>query len=224
MAAGQADPALQSAALAKLCETYWYPLYAYVRRRGYAPEDAQDLTQAFFASFLEKGSFGRADKARGRFRTFLLSSMENYLHGAWGRAVAQKRGGGRPLLSWDAATAEGSYQQEPREDLTPAKIFEKRWAATLLQEVLKKLRAEFSRRGQLKFFDQLKAHLWGEDEAVPYGQLTAELNLSPGALKVTVHRLRRRYREFLRDEIAQTVAEAHEVDDEIRHLMRVLSE
>lgn len=213
-----------SEALEKLCRTYWYPLYAYVRRRGYAPEDAQDLTQGFFASFLEKNSIARADRGRGRFRTFLLAALENFLRGEWDRARAQKRGGGRQLISWDGAEAEGRYLQESAASLSPDKVFEKRWAATLLEQVLHQLRRDFARGGKVEFFEQLKPHLWGEDDAVPYARLAQTLNMSANALKVAVHRLRHRYRELLRQEIAHTVAEASEIDDEIRHLMAALSQ
>jgi len=224
LAAGQADSERQSEALEKLCQAYWYPLYAYVRRRGYAPEDAKDLTQGFFATFLEKGYLNRADQGRGRFRTFLLTSIENFLHGAHDRACAQKRGGGKPVFSLDEIIAEGRYQREPEAELTAAKVFEKRWAATLLEEVLRKLRAEYAERGRLELFDQLKPHLWREEDAVPYARLSSELHMTVNALKSTVHRLRRHYRELLREEIAHTVADANEVDDEIRYLMRVLGE
>jgi RNA polymerase sigma-70 factor (ECF subfamily) len=224
LAVGQGDSERRAQALEKLCHAYWYPLYAYVRRRGFGPEDAKDLTQGFFTTFLEKDYFSRADQSRGRFRTFLLTSIEHFLHGARERAGAQKRGGGRPVLSLDKSDAEGRYQREPRDELTPAKVFEKRWAATLLEEVLKKLRADFAARGRVELFDQVKPHLWREEETISYAQLSARLHVTLSALKTTVHRLRRRYRELLRNEIAQTVADPVEVDDEIRYLIQVLRE
>ena len=211
------------AALARLCQTYWYPLYAYVRRRGNSPEDAQDLTQSFFASLLEKKYLERADRERGRFRTFLLSSLENFLHNERDRASAQKRGGGHTLVSWDEQDAEGRYLNEPVDNTTPERIFEKRWAATLLEEVLKRLRQEFVANGKTEFFDQLKPHVWSETGATPYSELATRLNMTTVAIKVTVHRLRQRYRDLLRAEIAQTVASPEDIDDEIRHLIEVMS-
>ena len=211
------------AALVKLCQTYWYPLYAYVRRRGHSPEDAQDLTQSFFASVLEKKYLDRADRERGRFRTFLLSSLENFLNNEWDRSRAQKRGGGQQTISWDELDAEGRYLNEPVDELTPERIFEKRWAATLLEEVLRKLRTEFVAGGKAEFFDLVKPHVWGDDQATPYAQLAAQLNMTVVGIKVTVHRLRQRYRDLLRAEIAHTVENASEVEDEIRYLINVMS-
>ena len=210
-------------ALEQLCRAYWYPLYAYVRRRGYNPEDAQDLTQGFFAALLTGKYLVQANRARGRFRTFLLSAFDNFLHNEHDRAIALKRGGGREIVSWEEHVAEGRYAQEPTGGLSPEQIFEKRWAATLLERVLAQLRAEFDQRERLELFDRLKPHLWGEEEATPYAQLATGLAMSVSALKVTMHRLRRRYRDLLRDEIAQTVADPAEIDGEIQYLIRVMS-
>jgi RNA polymerase sigma-70 factor (ECF subfamily) len=210
-------------ALEKLCTAYWYPLYAYVRRRGFSAEDAEDLTQAFFATLLEKGRLARADPPRGRFRTFLLSSLEHFLGDAHDQQSRQKRGGGQRLISWDREMAEERYRSERLEGQSPDHIFEKRWATTLLERVLTRLRDEFEHLGKAATLDQLAPHLWGDEEAVPYRQLEQELHASTGTLRVTVHRLRRRYRDLLRDEIAQTVADPAEVDEEIRHLMRVVA-
>jgi RNA polymerase sigma-70 factor (ECF subfamily) len=209
--------------LERLCRGYWYPLYAYVRRRGHQPQDAQDLTQGFFAALLAGKYLAQANRERGRFRTFLLSSFDNFLHNEHDRATALKRGGGRELVSWEEATAEGRYAQEPAGGLSPEQIYEMRWAATLLERVLARLREESLHPARLELFDQLKPHLWGEDEATPYAQLATRFNLSVAAIKVTVHRLRRRYREVLREEIAQTVADPAEVDGEIQYLIRVMS-
>lgn len=206
------------AALAKLCETYWYPLYAYVRRRGSSAEDAEDLTQSFFAAFLEKDYLARADPTRGRFRTFLLTAVENFLHNQWDRATALKRGGGKKVLSWDAQSAEERYLNEPVDNTTPETLFEKRWAATLLEQ------AEFAATGRVQFFGQLRPYLWGDENSKPYADLGRQLNMSVSALKVAVHRLRRRYQDLLRLEIARTVADPAEVDDEIRHLIKIMSE
>jgi RNA polymerase sigma factor (sigma-70 family) len=212
------------AALATLCQTYWYPLYAYVRRRGYSPEDAQDLTQSYFTGLLEKKYLDRADRERGRFRTFLLSSLENFLNNEWDRAAAQKRGGGQRTISWDEQDAEGRYRNEPVDELTPERIFEKRWAATLLELVLKKMREEFIVSSKAELFEAIKPHLWSEGPATTYAQLAVQLNMTVVAVKVTVHRLRHRYRDLLRAEIAHTVATPGEVDDEIRHLIKVMSD
>ena len=223
LAAGQGDSPQAIEALERLCRTYWYPLYAYVRRRGYQPQDAQDLTQGFFAALLTGKYLGQANRARGRFRTFLLTAFGNFLHNEHDRATALKRGGGREIVSWEAHTAEGRYAQEPAGGLSPEQIYEKRWAATLLERVLARLRDESIDAARRELFDQLKPHLWGEDEATPYAQLATRFNLTVSAIKVTVHRLRRRYREVLREEIAQTVADAAEIDGEIQYLIRVMS-
>jgi RNA polymerase sigma-70 factor (ECF subfamily) len=223
LAAGQGDSPQAIEALERLCRTYWYPLYAYVRRRGYQPQDAQDLTQGFFAALLTGKYLGQANRARGRFRTFLLTAFGNFLHNEHDRATALKRGGGREIVSWEAHTAEGRYAQEPAGGLSPEQIYEKRWAATLLERVLARLRDESIDAARRELFDQLKPHLWGEDEATPYAQLATRFNLTVSAIKVTVHRLRRRYREVLREEIAQTVADPAEIDGEIQYLIRVMS-
>lgn len=224
LAAGQPDSPQAQAALEALCRAYWYPLYAYVRRRGRSPQDAQDLTQGFFLSLLRGQYLTRADRARGRFRTFLLTALENYLHNEHDRALALKRGGDREIVSWDGLEAERRYALEPAGGLSPEQLFEKRWGATLLEQVLARLRAEFDQPERRAVFDQLKPHLWGEDHATPYAELATRFNLSVPAIKVTVHRLRKRYRELLREAIAQTVADPGEIADEIRHLLRVTSE
>jgi len=223
LAAGEGSTPASTQALERLCRTYWYPLYACVRRRGYQPQDAQDLTQGFFAALLAGNSLARADRERGRFRTFLLTAFDNFLHNEHDRATALKRGGGREIVSWEEHTAEARYAQEPAGGLSPEQIYEKRWAAMLLERVLTRLRAESDQAERRELFDQLKPHLWGEDEATPYTQLATRFNLSVSAVKVTAHRLRRRYREVLREEIAQTVADAAEIDGEIQYLIRVMS-
>jgi RNA polymerase sigma factor (sigma-70 family) len=222
-AKGEVDEPQAAVALEQLCRTYWYPLYACVRRRGSQPQDAKDLTQGFFAALLTGSYLGQAKRERGRFRTFLLTAFDNFLHNEHDRATALKRGGGREIVSWEEHTAEGRYAQEPACGLSPEQIYEKRWAATLLERVLARLREESIHAGRLELFDQLKPHLWGEDEATPYAQLATRFSMTVSAIKVTVHRLRRRYRDVLREEIAQTVADAAEVDDEIQYLIRVMS-
>jgi RNA polymerase sigma factor (sigma-70 family) len=211
-------------ALAKLCETYWYPLYAYMRRRGHSCEDAQDLAQNFFARLLEKNSLRHANPDRGRFRTFLLSSASNFLNNEWDRAKAQKRGGGQKTISWDERDSEGRYLNEPIEKMTPERIFEKRWTTTLLELVLKKTKDEFLTNGRVELFEALKVHIWGDEPAASYVQLAVQLNMTVVAIKVTVHRLRKRFRELLRQEIARTVSDQEQVEDEIRHLISVMSE
>jgi RNA polymerase sigma factor (sigma-70 family) len=224
LAAGRTDSPQAAEALEKLCRAYWYPLYAYVRRRGRSPEDARDLTQDFFATLLEKNYLARADRERGNFRTFLLTAINNFLHNEHERANTLKRGGGHQFVSWDETTAEDRYALEPANILSPEKIFEKRWVATLLEQVLTRLQQEFALAGRVKLFDQLKSHLWAEDDATPYAQLATRFNMTVVAIKVTVHRLRERYGDLLREEIGQTVADPAEVDDEIRHLLHVVSE
>jgi RNA polymerase sigma factor (sigma-70 family) len=223
LTSGEGDSAQAAEALERLCRTYWYPLYACLRRRGYKPQDAQDLTQGFFAALLTGKYWMHARRERGRFRTFLLAAFDNYLHNEHDRATALKRGGGRDIVSWEEHTAEGRYAQEPAGGLSPEQIYEKRWAATLLEGALARVRAEFDPAERRELFDQLKPHLWGEDEATPYAQLATRFHMTVSAIKVTVHRLRRRYREVLREEIAQTVANAAEIDGEIQYLIQAMS-
>ncbi|HEY5913202.1 MAG TPA: sigma-70 family RNA polymerase sigma factor [Verrucomicrobiae bacterium] len=212
-----------AAALERLCATYWPPLYAYLRRFGCAPEEAEDLTQDFFASFLSRRSVDRADPKRGRFRTFLLTCLQNYVRDVHARNRTLKRGGQVHLVSLDRERAERGYGAEPAERLTPERVFERRWATTLLEHVLTQLGAEFARTGKREFFEQLKGYVWGEQDATPVRQIMLQFGVSESAVKVTVHRLRQRFRELLRMEIAHTVAGPEEVEDEIRHLAQVLS-
>lgn len=223
LSAGRADTSSAQDALAKLCATYWYPLYAYVRRRGYSAHDAQDLTQAFFAQLLERQSFTHADPNRGRFRSFLLGVMNHFLANEWTRAHAQKRGGGATLLPLQFETAETRYGHEPADNVTPEQNYERRWALALLEEVLRRLAAEYKRDGRSELFTQLNPCLVGERSAQPYGELAAKLGVSEGTVKSAVHRMRQRYRQLLRDEIANTIAESSEIDAELRHLFTVLA-
>jgi RNA polymerase sigma factor (sigma-70 family) len=210
-------------ALEKLCRTYWFPLYAFVRRKGFSPEDAQDLTQSFFAEFLARHAVERADRSRGRFRTFLLACLQNFLNHEHDRALAGKRGGLK-LELLDMTDAERKHQEHASEGATPETLYEKQWALNLLELVLIRLRADFLNTGRAVLLEKLIPHLWQDEDAVPYERLAALHGVSESALRVTVHRLRQKYRELLRDEIAQTVASADEVDDEIRHLRRALNE
>src|SRR6266571_5519589 len=190
LTAGHSNSPQAAAALEKLCRLYWYPLYAYVRRKGHSPQDAEDLTQAFFAHFLERNYVARASRQRGRFRSFLLTSLQNFLAHEWERARAVKRGGGRTLLPWDEVSVESRYQLEAASDLTPDKIFEERWASTLFQKALAGLQQEFAAAGHSKQFDRLKGFLSTEAQAGAYTELAASLGMSAGAVAVAVHRLR----------------------------------
>ena len=210
-------------ALEKLCRACWYPLYAYVRRRGYSPEDAQDLTQEFFARLLEKNWIAHADQSRGRFRSFLLLVMKRFLAVEWHKARAQKREGNRCCVPLPLDTAETRYANEPAGTATPEQAFEKQWALTLLETVLGRLRADYEQDGKGTLFATLKPCLLGRRESQPYAELGAALEMSEGAVKVAVHRLRERYRERLKAEIANTVASPADVDAELRHLFRVLA-
>jgi RNA polymerase sigma factor (sigma-70 family) len=223
LTAGGSDTTRAQDALAKLCQTYWYPLYAYVRRRGHTPEDAQDLTQEFFARLLEKNWVGNADQAKGRFRSFLLSALNHFLADEWDKARAQKRGGGVPLVPLQFDTAETRYGIEPADPVTPERSFERRWALTLLEAVLNRLRTEYEQEGKAALFVKLHPCLVGERTAQPYANLAATLGISEGMVKSAVHRLRQRYRQLLREEIANTVGSAEEVDEELRHLFAVLA-
>jgi RNA polymerase sigma factor (sigma-70 family) len=210
-------------ALEQLCRTYWLPLYAYVRRKGHSPHDAQDLTQAFFAQLLERHWVGDADRERGRFRTFMLTSMNHFLINEWRRQRAQKRGGGAFHVPIQLDSAETHYGHEPTDRDTPEKCYERRWALTLLDTVLQRLRTDYETDGKGALFAALHGTLVGGRDSQPYAELAAELHMSEGAVKVAVHRLRKRYRELLRGEIAQTTAAPDEVDDEMRHLFATLA-
>jgi RNA polymerase sigma-70 factor (ECF subfamily) len=224
VAAGrQASPDAREA-LATLCQVYWYPLYAYVRRQGHSATDAQDLTQEFFARLLEKNYVGAADPAKGKFRSFLLASLKHFLANEWRRADAQKRGGGQVPLSLDFEGGETRFTLEPAYELTAEKLFERRWALTLLEQMLATLRDEFARSGKLALFEHLKPYLGGDASTVPYRQLAAELGMTEGAIKVSVHRLRRRCGELLRAAIARTVVGPEEVDEELRDLFNAVGQ
>ena len=223
LAAGRSDTTKAQAALEKLCRTYWYPLYAYVRRRGQSAVDAEDLTQAFFARLLARNWVGDADRERGRFRTFLLTAMSRFLADEWDKARAQKRGGGVAHVPVQLDTAETRYGHEPADDCTPEQIYERHWALTLLDTVLQRLRAEYEHEGKGELFAGLNSSLVGSREAQPYAELAGRLDMNEGAVKVAVHRLRKRYRKLLREEIAETMAAPEDVDDELRHLFAVLA-
>jgi RNA polymerase sigma-70 factor (ECF subfamily) len=210
-------------ALETLCERYWYPLYAFIRRQGYDVEKAHDLTQEFFVRIIEKNYVRDADRQRGRFRAFLLASLKHFLYNVADRERTQKRGGGHTVLPIELGSAEDSYRLEPAHDVTPEKIFERSWALALLETVMTQLQLEFVKAGKVRQFDCLKPLLTGDSARIPYSQIAAELGLSEAAVKVAVHRFRRRYRELLRAEIAETVAHQEDIDEEIRYLSMVLT-
>lgn len=223
LAAGGADSVAARDALEKLCRAYWPPIYAFIRRQGHNPHDAQDLTQGFFARLLEKNSFAEADRAKGRFRSFLLGALKHFLANEWDKANALKRGGGRTLIPIDVASVETTCGFEPADHATADKAFERRWALTLLDQVLRRLRQEYLDAGKEALFDQLKQTLTEASRTVPYLEIAARLGTTEGAVKVAVHRLRQRYRELLRAEIASTVASPAEVEDELRNLFAALA-
>jgi DNA-directed RNA polymerase specialized sigma24 family protein len=209
-------------ALEILCQTYWHPLYVYVRRRGYSEADAKDLTQGFFAWLLKRNWLGGADQQRGRFRSFLQVSFNRYLANEWDKAQTQKRGGGR-LVPLDFEDAEMRCARAVADHLTPEQSYEWRWALTLLDHVLSRLGTEYAGQGKADLFGELKPCLLGECAAQPYAILASKLGMTEGSVKVAVHRLRQKYRQLLRDEVANTVANPGEVDDEMLHLFAVLA-
>ena len=220
-AAGAGDSAARSA-LAKLCETYWYPLYAYVRRGGATPDDARDLTQGFFTSLIERRDLESLHKERGRFRAFLLASLQHYLANDFARRRTLKRGGGMLPLSLELDGAEGRYRFEPIERETPQTLFERRWALTVIEKALAQVRKEWEAAAKTGEFEALKSCLLGGTPAGGYAAVAREISSTEGAVRVAVHRLRRKFQKRLREEIAETVADPSEVEDEIRYLLRAL--
>jgi RNA polymerase sigma-70 factor (ECF subfamily) len=218
-ASPQSDEALEM-----LCRAYWHPLYADVRRQGHSPDDAQDLTQGFFVRLLQKDYLQAVAREKGRFRTFLIVALKRFLANEWDRARAPKRGAGHIPLSLDASAAETRYRVEPADTLSADRIYERRWALTLLNQTLNRLRQEFAAGGKAREFDSFKVFLTAEKGTMTYADVAATLGLSEGAARVAVHRLRRRFREVFREEIAHTVASRDEIDGEVRHLLAVLSE
>lgn len=223
LAAGRRSRPQADRALEELCRTYWYPLYAYARRRGHGPEDAQDLTQEFFARLLAKHWIASADREKGRFRTFLLTAMSRFLANEWHRAGAQKRGGHAAHLPLDAGTAESRYEADVALTLTPDRLYDRQWAMTLLDRALTRLRTEQERAGKAREYAALSPFLTAERGSIPYGQAAAQLGVNEAAARQAVHRVRKRFREVFREEITQTVAAPEEVEEEIRHLLAALS-
>lgn len=224
LAAGQGSTPEAQQALATLCETYWYPLYAFVRRQGYPVEDAKDLVQGFFARFLEKHYLQDVQREKGKFRAFLLVSLQHFLANEWDKAQAQKRGGGIRHLSLDLEGAENKYRLEPAHNVTPEKLFERQWALAVLARVLTRLQEEYRAAGHMARFDQLKSCLTAGSTAVPYSAIAGQLGMSEGAVRVAVNRLRRHYGALLREEIAQTVATPTDIDVELRALLEAMSD
>jgi len=218
--AARGDGAAAREALAYLCTHYWYPVYVFVRRQRNDPHDAEDLTQAFFEKLLEKERFDGVAQENGKFRAFLLASMKHFMANNRDRERAQKRGGGRKLVSLDTGSAESRYAMEPVDHETPERIFDRRWALTLLDHVLSRLRSEMAAGGREPLYEELKSSLTGQP--APYAEIAGRLGTTEGAVKVAAHRLRRRYRELVRLEVAQTVGDDEHVDEELRDLMAAL--
>ncbi len=223
LAAGK-NPSPESAqALERLCQSYWLPLYGFVRRNGYSPSDAEDVTQEFFARLLSHEWLGVAEPSKGRFRTFLLTMLSRFMANEWDRAHAQKRGGRVALVSLDTALGEGRYQAEPALSMSPDRLYDRQWAKTLLAEVLGRLGAEQEAAGKGREFAILSPYLTAERGAIPYRDLAAQLGATESAARMAVHRLRKRFRELFREEIARTVARPEEIDEEIRYLLAALA-
>ena len=223
VAAGEVEGQDSRTALTQLCESYWYPLYTYVRRQVNDVNQAQDLTQAFFSHLLEKRAISKADRNRGRFRTFLLASLKNFLANQREKARAEKRGGERTELSLDFEAGESRFRVEPAHDLTAEKLFERRWVLTLLDQVLERLRIELIEAGKANDFEQFKGCLTGETTADDYERAAAALKITPSAAKQAAYRMRKRYRQIFRQEVARTVANEAEIDDEIGRFLATLA-
>jgi RNA polymerase sigma-70 factor (ECF subfamily) len=222
LSAADASSPAQDDALATLCEAYWHPVYAFIRRSGRNPDDARDLTQLFFVRVLEKGFFKEADRSRGRFRSFLFSSVRHFLANQHDWAVAQKRGGGAPILSLEFDDGERRYSLEPADDVTPERTYERTWATTVLETAMARVQAKYGETGRGDLFARLKPYLTG-DEPESYAELAKAGGGNPGQLRVAVHRLRRDYGRALREVIADTVETPEDVDEELRHLFEVVS-
>ncbi len=218
MEAARGSSAQSQEALATLCQAYWFPLYAYLRRQGKTPHDAQDLTQAFLLHLMEKDTLSRVNRDRGKFRSFLLASLRYFLADERDKQQTQKRGGGITFISLDSREAEDRYRAEPADHLDPAKVFERRWATTLLERILARLETEYAAPARKERFAQLQVFLLGDPGTISYVEAGKRLGMREGAVKVAVLRLRQRFRELLRAEIASTVATENEVEEEMRHL------
>jgi len=221
-ARGSNDSGHALAALDELCRAYWFPLYVYIRRRGVSPEDAEDLTQGYFSALIEKDYLAQADRERGKLRSFLLTTLKHYLADEWTKASALKRGHGKTAVSIDAAQAEERYALEPVDEQSPDRLFEKRWALTLLDNVLEALRADYVGSGQGGLFDVLKKFLAWNSAGEAYREAATELGMKENAVRVAVFRMRRRYGDLLRAQVADTVASSEEVSSEVDYLFALL--
>ena len=223
LAAAFGDSSEAAAALEALCRQYWYPLYAFVRRQGWAPADAEDLAQGFFATLLEHNSLQHADPQRGRFRTFLLASLKNFMAKQWQRQHTLKRGGGIPVLSVDDLGPEELYAREAAHALTPEQLYDRAWAWGVLERVRRRLREDYAQRGQAERYQLLESFLPGEASEMTYAEGGRQLGLAEGSVKAEVHRLKRRYRSLLRAAVMPTVARREDVEEELRALTEALS-
>jgi len=223
LSAGGADSPQAQKALAELCQAYWYPLYAYIRRTGYSPHDAEDMTQGFFAKLLEKNFLADAKQEKGRFRSFLLIALKRFMANQWDRANAEKRGGGKKIIPFDKDSAETRYGLEPVHNITPSLLFEQEWATTLLDKVLRCLASEYTESDRGSLFEELRPSLVKDDDSAPYSEIARKLETSEAAVKMAVRRMRARYCHLLREEIAKTVANSDEIEDEIQHLYSIFS-
>ena len=218
LSAQEHDPVRSREALETLCRKYWYPLYAYARRSGHSPPDAEDLTQGFFARLLEKDYLKAAAREKGRFRTFMLVALKRFLANEWARQHAAKRGGFAPIVPIDPELAECRFAAEPSHNTAPDVVFDRQWATALLERTMKQLQEEYVESGRAKLFDYLRNSLARDESALAYAEIGVQLNLTEAAVKMAAHRLRNRYREILQQQIAETVSSQEEIEDEIRHL------
>jgi len=223
LAARDQDGPLAREALAGLCSTYWYPLYAFIRRSGITPHEAEDLTQEFFFRFLERNSLGSVHREAGKFRSFLLACLKNFLANERERAHAQRRGGGRKLIPLDSDEAKSRYSLEPADERTPESVFERRWAFAVLERTMTELRREYAAAEKSEVFEALRSFLPGSDADLSRAEIAAKRGMSAGALDVAIHRFRQRFGVLLRQQVARTVASDAEVDEELRYLISLLS-
>lgn len=223
LAAGDSASPQAEAAIEKLCRAYWFPLYSFIRRQGHDAHEAQDLTQEFFCRFLQSQALGDVDPGRGRFRSFLIGALKHFLANEWDKANRLKRGGGKEFFSWDGLEPEEQYRLEPADNRSPENMFDRQWAQTLVSNTLAKLRGEFAGEGTERRFDVLKAFLSGNPEDVSYADAARQIGLSESAVRSAIHRLRQRYAELFRAQVAETVTSAEAAEAEIRHLFAALS-
>jgi RNA polymerase sigma-70 factor (ECF subfamily) len=222
LAAGGSTSPTTAEALAALCQAYWFPLYAHIRRRGHNAESARDLTQDLFADLLARGAIGRAQEDKGRFRSFLMKAADNHLHRTHRNSQTQKRGGGAEIVSFDTAQAEEMLSQDPEGNRPPDAEYDRRWALATLERTRQRLRSEFAACGRIELFDLLRPHLFGDADTLPYEEISRQTGMSVGAIKQTTFRLRRRFGELLRVEVAETLARPDDVEEELRHLLHAL--